>query len=223
MADAIVTGGIRALVVIPGKTGLARDVFVNSFAFFHPGGGPTTDADRDAVATLLQHFYQNGATGINALGSYLGQYVDRGTNHCSIKTYDMAEAPPRTPRISTWTMPNLVGGTGPIPNEVALCGSFKSSAQKGPRGRGRVFIGPLDAHCVVEADDLTIRPSAAVIASLRNALATLKTATAETPYQWGIYSHFGPTHIHPVTDIWVDNEFDTIRKRGERATSRVVG
>jgi hypothetical protein len=223
MADAVIVGGIRALVVIPGKSGLARDVFVNSFAFHKPGGSATTDGDRDAIGALLRDFYVTGATGINPLGSFLGQQVFRGTNNILVKTYDMGETPPRTPRLTAFTMPSMGTSTGPIPNEVALCGSFKAASQKGPRGRGRIYVGPLEGGAVVEADDYNIRPSTAVVASLRHAMTALKLATAETPYTWCVYSTFGPTHLHQVSDVWVDNEFDTMRKRGNRATTRVVG
>lgn len=223
MADAQIVGGIRAIVIIPGKSGLARDVFVNSFAFRTHGGVPVDDGFRDQVASALASFYLNGASGINPISSYFGQYADRGANKAVIKTYDMNEAPPRTPLSSSFTLAAMSGSAVAMPNEVAACLSFKASTQKGPRGKGRVFVGPLNGGVVVETSDNTLRPSTAFMNSLLNAGVVLRAAGVDPPVpEWCIYSTFGPTHLHPVTDLWVDNEFDTIRKRGERATSRVT-
>jgi hypothetical protein len=221
MADAIVVGGIRAIVIIPGKSGLAKDVFVNSFAFLNAASAPVDDTVRNAVTGALASFYNVGASGINPLSSYIGQYADRGTNKCLVKTYDMGETSPRTPLIGSFTLGAMGSGGGPIPNEVAVCLSFKSTEVKGPRGRGRVFVGPLNGATVHEEDDLSIRPLLAFRNSLLHAGTALRDSSATTGANWCIYSSFGPDHMHPVTSVWVDNEFDTIRKRGESATSRV--
>jgi hypothetical protein len=224
MADAQITGGIRALVEIPMRTGMPRDTVVNTFAFKMHAGTATTDAARDDVIAALNHFYLNGATGINPLGAYLGQAVNRGTNQCMIKTYDMAEAPPRTPRIGTFTLPTVSGSYSPIPSEVALCLSFKAASKKGPSGRGRVFFGPINGGAVAEDSDYVNRPTSALINSLKHAGAALRDeCTSVGIVDWCIYSTIGTDHLHPVTDVWVDNEFDTMRKRGFRATSRVTG
>lgn len=223
MADAQIPSGIRALVVIPGRTGLARDVFVNSFAFERNGGIVPSDSDLDAVAGTLAAFYNTGTGGRPPIANWIGQFASRATNFCQIKVYRMNEAPPRTPHTSSFSLGVMGSPIVPMPNEVALCCSFKSSEQKGPRGRGRVFIGPLNGTAVTEAGDTTLRPLATLQQAVVDAAVALKNSSGSTLCTWSVYSTFGPDHLHPVTDVWCDNEFDTVRKRGERATARITG
>lgn len=223
MADAIITSGIRALVVIPGKTGLAKDVFVNSFAFERNGGIEPSDGDLDAVAAALASFYNTDSGGNGAIAGHLSTFCDRSANKCQIKVYKMTEAPPRTPHISSFTLGALAGAERPIPNEVAICASFKSTEQKGPRGRGRVFIGPLNGAAVTQTTDFSVRPTGALQLSVKDAMVALKNSSGVTLCTWCVYSSFGPDHLHPVTDVWCDNEFDTVRKRGVKPTVRVTG
>jgi len=223
MADAIITSGIRALVVIPGQTGLAKDVFVNSFAFERNGGISPSDAELDAIAALLVTFYNTNTVGNTPLAGHLSTFCDRGANKCQVKVYRMGEAPPRTPHTSSFQLGALAGAERPIPNEVAICASFKSSEQKGPRGRGRVFIGPLNGAAVTQTTDFSVRPTGALQLSVRDAMVALRDNAGDALSTWCVYSSFGPDHLHPVTDVWCDNEFDTVRKRGVKPTVRVTG
>ena len=221
MADAIITSGIRALVIIPGKTGLAKDVFVNSFAFERNGGTNPSDGDLDAVAAALATFYNVNTVGNTPIAGHLSTFCDRAANACKVKVYRMGETPPRMPRTSSFTLAALAGAERAIPNEVALCASFKSTEQKGPRGRGRVYIGPLNGAAVGQTGDFSIRPTGALQQSLVDAMVALRSSDGVTLCKWCVYSSFGPDHLHPVTDVWCDNEFDTVRKRGVKPTVRV--
>ena len=224
MPDANIPSGIRALTIVQMRTGLSRDVVVNSWAFETQDASPADDADRDVVAAALKKFFEEPVTGTRSVSSFFGQAADRGTNHGLTKTYLMGDTVPRTPRLHTWTVTPAGVTLRPIPTECAYCLSFKSTEQKGPRGRGRVFLGPLDQGCVEEETDVSIRPTAQFMQVVRDAAVRMRDELNATgTVRWCVYSTYGPDHLHPVTDVWCDNEFDTVRKRGFRGTARLTG
>lgn len=144
---------------------------------------------------------------------------------------------------------SLVGRTVevlPNPHEVALCLSFKNLASGGvppAQRRGRIYFGPIGGSQVVLNGDVTI-PSADLRNDLLRAATWLRDTIPGAGRDWVIYSRpypgrpeterpgnprgplpalaarAGATYV--VTDLWVDNAFDTQRKRGEKATSRLV-
>lgn len=137
--------------------------------------------------------------------------------------------------------------TQPNPNEVALCLSFKSNesgAVPPARRRGRIYFGPLGGGATANLGDITV-PIADLMSHLLEAGSWLKTEAATvTGREWDIYSrpYAGrgvvprpgnprgdlpalPARIgalYAVDELWVDNAFDTIRKRGERPTARIT-
>lgn len=133
----------------------------------------------------------------------------------------------------------------PLPSEVACCLSYKSTlsgAVPPARRRGRIYFGPLGMGSVNDSGTHPV-----VLALLQDTLLaaapTLKAALTAIGVDWSVYSRpfpgrpetdrpgnpRGPLPALParagavfhITNFWVDNSFDTIRKRGERATSRV--
>jgi len=104
------------------------------------------------------------------------------------------------------------GTEAPGPHEVALCLSYFADFNA-PRRRGRMYIGPWG--------NLNERPSEGQQITLRT-LANGISALGGVNVQWVQYS---PTtgEFHNVTNWFVDNEWDTQRRRGLRATSRLTG
>lgn len=105
-----------------------------------------------------------------------------------------------------------VGTEAPGPHEVALCLSYYADFNA-PRRRGRMYIGPWG--------NLSERPSEGQQITLRT-LANGLSALGGVNVQWVQYS---PTtgEFHNVTNFFIDNEWDTQRRRGLRATSRLTG
>lgn len=99
------------------------------------------------------------------------------------------------------------------PREVALCLSYFADRNI-PRRRGRMYIGPW-------ASNLSERPAADRLAML-GTLAEGISGLGGPNVQWVQYS---PTtgEFHNVTDYFIDDEWDTIRSRGLRPTSRRTG
>jgi hypothetical protein len=108
-----------------------------------------------------------------------------------------------------------------LPTEVALCLSFqglKAAGAPQARRRGRVYIGPLD-----EATNTDGRPSTTVISAIVTAATTLSSAVTAlgAGYEWGIWS-VTDQHFVPAIDGWVDNSWDTQRRRGVDPNSRTT-
>jgi len=226
MAEPIVSGGIRAQAVLASTSGLARDQIINTFHFAKTGAGGVGTADFDAIAIMLDAFYNGFTESFDTVSSRIGKSVSRNTDACFYKFYDLGTAPPRTPYVRPFTLGATAGGTdGSLPREVALCLSFKSTGAGNPRRkRGRVFIGPLIKSVCVDGPGFAPMPTNALQETLRVAAQALAEDSGAGGLPWSIFSKVNTAqHMSTVTAWWVDNEFDTQRRRGLRSTARVEG
>lgn len=100
------------------------------------------------------------------------------------------------------------------PREVALCLSYYAGANT-RRKRGRMYIGPWNYGA------LSRRPLVASQNALRDLALDLGNLGGVN-VDWVQYS---PTNNSstPVSNFWIDNEWDTMRSRGLLGTSRVSG
>lgn len=147
---------------------------------------------------------------------------------------------------------NLVAAatTASLPSEVAIVGSYKSlygtepesvpQAPAGPLGdyrprsrrRGRIFVGPLAGATVTITDTGTAKPSASLIRVLNNAMSNLKAdlaAGTRPGTTWGVFSQIEAidngsidSATFPVVGGWVDDAFDTQRRRGRAPSTRTT-
>lgn len=190
---------IRVQVITRRQTDLARDHIVNTVHFddfnIDPTGGTNWKAFADDVKAVFQ----------NRSGVPFGYGVET-------KVYDMADAKPRPVKASSPWAQGLAGFSSEFaPREVALCLSYFSERNL-PRFRGRIYLGPWAAA--------PERPTSAQIAAVK-ALSTGLEGIGGPDVDWGLWS---PTRaaFSKITAGWVDDEWDTIRSRGLRATSRNV-
>lgn len=159
-----------------------------------------TGTDHLAIANQLK-------TAIKALSSM-------GSNPSfTINMYDAQGVPPHHP-LSTVTN----AGTTPnstIPREVAVCLSYYATVNQ-PRRRGRVYLPAsilgFVAGSRVAAGDLTI--ALAWGPALFKALPAGSAAVVFSRKDNAAY---------PITNYWVDNEWDTVRSRGLKSTTRSLG
>jgi hypothetical protein len=218
LADAL-----EAQVVLAGTTGFARDNVVNTFHFDRAGSTVPLGTVLPLVRDALIAFY-NGVPvggGANPLCNWMSILLDRAVDHSLIKIYDLSVAAPRIPTTYTWQLGVANSGDAGLPTEVAMCLSMKTALPT-RRGRGRVFVGPLHSSSIV-IDPPNIHPNGGLMNSLRYAGRDLRASanpSAGMPV-WSVYSRLS-NQMHAVTDVWVDNEFDTQRRRGHRATLRVT-
>lgn len=148
-----------------------------------------------------------------------------GCDRLSVKAYDMED-----------TAGGVAGGNGPVAmkegatiaratagvREVALCLSFRGGVNTA-RQRGRIYLGPLGYN-----DTDSARPEVSLITNALN-LATAFSNLGGVDIDWCVHSpttragslDLGPS-THPVKLAWVDDAWDTQRRRGLRPLARTT-
>lgn len=214
----------RAQVVLERDGALPEDAVVN---VMHFEGDINTLADQErarwdelapGLTNRLVVFYQ-------AIQLQLGAIL---TGNGQVKLYDMRDAKPRIPRLVTDFTFTPNGSTHPA--EVALCVSFSAAAAPGvnpARRRGRIYLGPL----AVLGGTITggdARPSATVRNEILTAFMAMATGTADSA-RLAIYSSTNDPGLlnaneawNDAVNVWIDDAYDTQRRRGGKATSRVT-
>lgn len=133
------------------------------------------------------------------------------------KLYDMSDPEPRRPVYETTRSYTPISNQQMLPHEVALCLSFQADPVSGvpqARRRGRIFLGPL-----AEAASSQARPSTSILNVVETAAQRLLDESGLGAWKWQVYSRTSQTHA-TVTGGWIDNAWDTQRRRGNAPTAR---
>jgi hypothetical protein len=204
----------QANVIFQGASGLPADQYVNTWHFYTSGAVPLP-TDYDNVRDMLKDFYVSAPTG-GKVATYMTSAL--GTT-AKVKLYNLDEPKPRVPVYeSTFALAGLGTGT-PAPYQVAICLSFEGARVSGEpqaRKRNRVYIGPL-ASSVQQAGGLIFPTTVQVILDAAKRLHDA--ANASLTWDWKVYSGT-ENKIYDVSHIWVDNAFDTQRRRALAPTTR---
>lgn len=200
-------GDISVQIALATDTLIAADNVVNTWAVQQNG-----IADPAAVDSAFQAFYLE-------LEDYFASTLSSGTHHTT-KMYSLPDPEPRIPFYSSlWG--GLGGGSGALPAEVAVCSSFYASHASGEpaaRYRGRVYLGPL----TTSAGELVggySRPSATFRQDVADAMQALTTALSAVDYSLAVWSRTD-NELRPVVGGWINDEWDTQRRRGPEVTQR---
>lgn len=205
---------MRAQVVLPYTSGHPEDVSVN---VWHFRTSDKAQATFDSIADALQAFY-------NGIRTMFPSSLDLAG--ASVRFYDLADAKPRPP-LGEQLLGLTPGGLNAVgPSEVAICLSFHGTRIAGvnpARQRGRIYLGPCSSTIIIGS----IVPGTTVSAIIQRANELLTTSNGAT-WDWVIYSQAlanDPAPFVPadttVVGGWVDNEWDTQRRRGTKSTIRV--
>lgn len=221
---------VRVMAVFQGGSNLPEDRFVNTFHFStHPGvavppvGVLTFEEAKVTACTRVRAFYQD-ANVEGALGMVLSPYIQRIWN---IQAYDL-ELPPgeRTPYVETGNLGAV--SHGGLPEEVAICATLQGAPPVTPRRRGRLYIGPLgDVTNVIDPASSTepARPedtgASAIVRMINEKCKTLAELDV-TSLMWCIRSVTPSENFVQIVSGYVDNAFDTQRRRGPATTARVL-
>jgi len=169
---------------------------------------------RDAVSINPHYFGDNPQALGDALKTNLKALGTLGpTMPFTVKVYDAMKAPPNYPLYST---SNGTGfATTAVPREVALCLSYYATNNR-PNSRGRMYI-----PAGLIPGGMALRPTQAQI----DGVLAWKTALGMNlpgGHNWVVFSRkLQQTGV--VTNVWVDNEWDTVRSRGLKGTARTTG
>lgn len=204
---------VNVRTIFPATSGIPEDTVTNSWHF-------------DVRVDILSPDFIPKMVEINvALRDYYTSFSPFGSSllspdKCRIEGYVLSDPEPRQPRYDA-PFGNFTWGVNAAPTEVSLCMSYQAARQSGvpqARRRGRVYMPPMALNAL-GADG---RPDVNVIDIINTAADTLLDASeAAADWDWIQYS---PTDLQ-MSDIdngWVDDEFDTQRRRGRKATTRVT-
>jgi len=189
---------------------LAEDAVVNTWHF-------------DTAAIDLATAAQELSKDLGAFYVALRPIMSSVLRTLAFRFYDLGTPAPRAPvqgTFATWTPPPT--SFVPLPAEVALALSFYSSRNL-PRQRGRIYVGPLNtsASGSIAAGDVDVRPSTSAVQSVADAAKLLADNVSVKGMRLGVFSTVDNL-LRPVTAGWVDNGYDTQRRRGGKATSRTL-
>lgn len=172
---------------------------------------------RDAFV-ITPHFNQGGiGSDAQSLCDDWAAFIDTWTplvHQITVKAYDAQGSVPVYPEGEA-TLNVGSAPAGDAPREVALCLSFYADRNI-PRHRGRLYI----PHNIVNTSE-SLRPSAGE----RDFLGELAQGAADlggVDTDWCIFSR-SDNVARSVSTWWVDDEWDTVRSRGLRATTRTMG
>lgn len=208
---------LKAQITLPFFSAIPTDVASNSLYFNTESVDPTANEYTEIAARITAAY--------NVIDTYISPVVNprQGT----IKIYNMTDPTPRQPVGAPFNMPIGPGGSGTgLPNEVAVVLSYQrtlTSGQPPARSRGRIYIGPLGSIALTMGTSTSF-PTVAL--NFRNDLATFAQTLATPiiptfPLHWVQYSPSNQTS-GSVTSGWIDNDFDTQRRRGFDASVRTV-
>jgi hypothetical protein len=177
-------------------TAFARDKIVNVLHF--EDVGITNDWDGNCEA--LAHIYQD-------------HWLDNGAREINVRAYDAEGAPPHFPKGEFTLNPGTVGPASSCPREVALCLSYYATRNL-PRQRGRIYL-PIAGT----SHNPALRPNPTIM-NKALAMGQFFADLGGADVSWNVWSTVD-TQGREVTNTWVDDEWDTQRSRGLRATTRV--
>lgn len=165
------------------------------------------------VVTINPHYSGDNAQALadGLKAALLANAQVGATSPFRVKIYDAEKAPPSYP------LAEAISGTGfkttSVPREVALCLSYYGTWNR-PSFRGRLYI-----PATFVGGSLGLRPSGTQIA---NALSFFDTLKLPLPGVYmGVWSRKMRSFAQ-ATDAWVDDEWDTVRSRGLRGTTRTT-
>lgn len=200
---------IRAQVILHTADAVPENYISNSFCF----DGMDTGGDDAAIVTMLKDFYDDLTPA--TMSSVVTQ------NGHEVKLSQLPGLAPNYPYFEgTFNLASAWSGS-PMPSEVALALSFQGVRSAGApqaRRRGRVYIGPFGSNANTSG-----RPAAAVLTFMANAATTMQATAASiaTSGGWAVWSVADQTAV-PVDNGWIDNSWDTQRRRGLVYTSRTL-
>jgi len=235
---------VKAVVQLARKTGITADTVDNDFYFsmsdFDEIGATRADNLRDT----LTRFYNNvHAPGTVSLASHLGDQLDRSSLATIIKFYSLEE-PLSFPLV--WGSPKqtrsfTLGTATPstsLPSEIALCMTYHSDLTDVPetatnptpppafirpasRRRGRIYLGPFNANALVESPTVfEPTPSTELLNGVAGAGGFIQ-GDLPPNTQWNVVSQ-ADEQTYDVAGGWVDNAWDSQRRRGNEADARTT-
>jgi len=137
-------------------------------------------------------------------------------NEITVKLYAAEDVVPPNFPLAEHTIQTGIASPSTINRDSAMCLSFYAGVNR-PRYRGRVYV-PCSLTGIAPSG---ARPSGTNQTKV-GALAQVLADIGPPDFQWCVFSRRDMVG-RAVTNWWVDNNWDTQRRRGTRPTSRLEG
>jgi hypothetical protein len=209
----VIEGDYQVQVELRTQTGIPADNIINTFAFQWVGSGAP---DFETLVLLIDAFYDELGTDV------FSNVLAIATDSHQVKIYDLTDPSPRPPVHVGYFSQS--GGTNPLPAEVAICASFQGIQEAGhpqARRRGRIFIGPLRQATVATGSDGYPRISTSARTALATACTDLQANASMSDWAWCVWSR-SDDELYIVNNGWIEDEFDTQRRRGPGPLTRTT-
>ena len=234
--------GIRATVTLNKVSGLPEDAAQN---VFHFAVDELEGYDPEGIRDALINFYNGNTSGADtALADIFSGTIDRGDFASKIDLYTVPDAPAAlgSPAYSyEWGLLPEAVTLKPLPDECAMVLSMYSDltgipentpggapgpvgdAHPAARRRGRLYLGPLSDNCSDAVANGTTPPRLSSVARAVPAFSAnrLCTESAALDNPWCVFSRTNWA-MYPVIGGWIDNAFDTQRRRGPASSARTL-
>lgn len=202
-------------VKMPCTTGLPRDTVQNGFAFQTAGVDPPAEAA--AILIALEDFYNGSPPGLPSISDYIAPTVNRPG--VTVEIFEIGAGNVLTP-IDEFDFTLGASSSGEaLPLEVAVCCSFGVvtgvDQLKDPTQRGRVYLGPLGTNALDHSGGLPVVRDLFV-----GAISESGGRLRDAAVGWSVWSRKNAA-LTVVTGGFVNNEFDTQRRRQVDATARL--
>jgi hypothetical protein len=227
---------IKAVVTIPAQSELPEDAAVNVWHFRKLEPAPAlVNADYAAMTFALEQYYcadNSAIAGVTAVDEFLAQ-GSIGNGLPTVEFYlpnaaGQAGSPTGFGELISWA-PGAAPG---LPAEVAVCLSFHADltnvAERVPAGpvgpagdvlprarlRNRTFL-PFLSTTALQSTPSGVRPHGLLLAAMATGAAALRdeAGLAARDLAWCVYSKT-TGNFSSVVGGWVDDAFDTQRRRG---------
>lgn len=224
------------------SSGLPEDSAFNNFAIdAFPGWDPAT-ALGEVTIPVAQFFKTVQAGTGQSIDSYLSAGISRAALSRKLRVYDIESnldgSPHGSPVAMDSSTPSAAINDDPLPEEVALCLTIRGDGWSEalieepdedvpadakvdrPRQRhsGRIYIGPLGV-AALDTATLFARPNATFLTTVLDAAEALQAALSANGHNWAVWSRKDAL-LRNLTDVQVDNAFDSQRRRGVAPTIR---
>jgi hypothetical protein len=211
---------------IPYFTGIPEDVVTNVMHFRYEDVISPSPEHLDDLRDAVKDFFNQLYGGISGSTATMAKFMRPAL--ARQKMYLLADTPPRVPvldEVVPLTGLNQDATTSRIPTEVSVCVSFHGTYVGGENRqskRGRIFLGGLGDGWLAagSAGDFPI-PAGDPLNRAKQACINLKAATDADDWTWLVWSPTLGTGSAVVAG-WIDNAFDTQRRRGNAATARTA-
>lgn len=200
--------------------GLSEDRYVNTF---HAVPNiPPLGGDLAQLAQNVKDFYQFVSSTTDSIRLFMAHH-SQGANS-TVKIWNLDDPIPRDPVYEeTYDPPVGNASAVALPTEVSSCISFEAEPESGipqARRRGRIYIGPLNVSAVDVVSSLNkSRPDSQFMTTCVEAYWNLIETSVADGY---FIMQYSPTTGDPagIFRIWMDDAWDTQRRRGIAPTGR---